>query len=313
MIIHFNPFVFPGVKNPVITVGTFDGVHLGHQKIIERLKSKAAELGGETVVVTFDQHPRMVLAPDDDSVKLINTNERKYERLRSAGIQHLVILPFTKEFSQLPWQTFIKEIIVDRLGAAWLVIGYDHRFGHDREGSKADMTEMGRQYQFGVEEVDEFIMDGLPVSSTRIRQALVIGNVTEANRLLGYEYSITGKVVHGNRIGHQLGFPTANLEVEDKYKLIAANGVYASRVEYHGRSFLGMSNIGVRPTINDSKFAVEVNIFDFDNEIYGESLTVSFVERVRNELRFDSLQQLSDQLKRDKVNIRNLLVSNNDK
>jgi riboflavin kinase/FMN adenylyltransferase len=291
-------------------VGTFDGVHLGHQQIIARLNKVAAEKGGESVVVTFEPHPRMVLTPHDKAVRLINIAKRKYERLENAGVQHLIVLPFTLEFSRTPWQVFIKEVIVDQIHAAHLVIGYDHRFGAHRQGSHDSMLEMAQLYGFGVEEVDELLIDGIEVSSTRIRQALNGGLIREANRLLGYEYSITGLVVHGNRIGHQLGFPTANIETDDKFKLIAANGVYASRVEWQGRFYEGMSNIGIRPTINDLRFAVEVNIFDFDQDIYGECLTVYFVDRIRDEIKFASLQELSAQLTTDKQHIKKLLKEN---
>jgi len=260
-------------------------------------------------VVTFDNHPRLVLHPDDDSIRLININSRKFERLAAAGIDHLVVLPFTVEFSKIPWDVFIRDTIIGQIGAKHLVIGYDHRFGNNREGSREKMLAMAVQYGFSVEEVDELIVDGDEVSSTRIRKALNIGDIREANRLLGYEYSITGKVIRGNRIGHQLGFPTANIETDDRFKLIAANGVYASRVEWNGRLYNGMSNIGIRPTINDNNFAVEVNIFGFDHEIYDECLTVYFVDRLRDEIRFNSLEELKQQIKTDGASVRRLLAS----
>ena len=307
MKIYYSTQGFRGVKCPVVTVGTFDGVHLGHQQIIGRLKEVAAEKCGETVVVTFEPHPRMVLTPDDKAVRLINTPARKYERLENAGVEHLIVLPFTIAFSHTPWQDFIRDVIVGQLKASYLVVGYDHRFGAGRTGSHDSLQEMSGIYGFGVEEVEEFLVDGIEVSSTRIRKALYRGDIGEANRLLGYEYSITGRVVHGNRIGHQLGFPTANIEADDKFKLIAANGVYASRVEWGGKMYHGMSNIGVRPTISDSKFAVEVNIFDFDEEIYDESLTVYFVARIRDEVKFSGLPELKIQLATDKEKVIKML------
>lgn len=311
MKIHYSLSPAVSFTRPVVTVGTFDGVHLGHQKIISRLKRIAAQTNGESVVVTFDNHPRLVLHPDDDTIRLININSRKFERLAAAGIDHLVVIPFTIEFSQTPWFDFIRDFIVGKLKTANLVIGYDHRFGNNREGSREKMQELSLKYGFHVEEVDEFLVDGLEVSSTRIRKALGDGNIIEANRLLGYEYSITGKVVRGNRIGHQLGFPTANIEADDRYKLIAANGVYASRVEWNGTLYGGMSNIGIRPTINDSRFAVEVNIFDFSQEIYEEYLTVYFVERLRDEIRFNSLEELKAQIRSDELAIRRVLQEHN--
>ena len=302
MIIHYNPFVFPGVKNPVITVGTFDGVHLGHQKIIERLKAKAAELDGETVVVTFDQHPRMVLAPDDDSVKLINTNERKFERLRSSGIQHLVILPFTLEFSRLPWQTFIKDIIVDRLGAAWLVIGYDHRFGSNREGNIETLKQLSEIYNFNVEEIPAQEINQLNVSSTRIRKAIDEGDIKTANEFLGYRFFISGTVVKGKQLGRTIGYPTANIFIEDKDKLTPKIGVYAVNVEVKGNTHKGMLNIGTNPTTDlDNTIKIEVNIFDFDKDIYGEKIKVEFVKRIRNEEKFANLDELKQALANDKI------------
>lgn len=307
MKIHQHLHTLPVFHNPVVTVGTFDGVHLGHQKIISRLKEIAARCQGESVVVTFDNHPRLVLHPDDDTIRLININQRKFERLAAAGIDHLVVLPFTPEFARTPWDEFIRHTIAETLKTKVLVVGYDHRFGNNREGSREKLLRLALEYHFSVEEVDELLVDGLEVSSTRIRKALNAGGITEANRLLGYEYSITGRVVRGNRIGHQIGFPTANIQTDDRYKLIAANGVYASRVEWNGQLYGGMSNIGIRPTINDNKFAVEVNIFDFNEEIYDECLTVYFVGRLRDEIRFASLGDLKQQIADDENKIRQML------
>lgn len=307
MKIHQHLHTLPVFHNPVVTVGTFDGVHLGHQKIISRLKEIAAHCQGESVVVTFDNHPRLVLHPDDTSIRLININQRKFERLAAAGIDHLVVLPFTPEFARTPWDEFIRHTIAETLKTKVLVVGYDHRFGNNREGSREKLLRLALEFNFSVEEVDQLLVDGLEVSSTRIRKALNAGQIADANRLLGYEYSITGRVVRGNRIGHQIGFPTANIETDDRYKLIAANGVYASRVEWDGKLYGGMSNIGIRPTINDNKFAVEVNIFDFNQEIYDECLTVYFVGRLRDEIRFASLEELKRQIASDEDKIKQML------
>lgn len=312
MKIHRQIDTLPAFSYPVVTVGTFDGVHLGHRRIIGRLTEIAAARGGESIVVTFEPHPRMVLAQYGTAVKLINTAHRKYELIAGLGVDHLIILPFTREFSKTPWETFIRAFIVSTLKTSCLVIGYDHRFGHGRQGDHDKLLHLAHETGFCVEEVHPLLADGMEVSSTRIRNALHEGNIRQANSLLGYPYSITGKVVHGNRIGHRLGFPTANIEAEDKYKLIAANGVYAARVLYNGHLYDGMGNIGVRPTINRHSFAIEVNLFDFDAEIYGEILTVFFYDRLRDEVRFDNLEQLKNQLQKDKEITKKVLAATAD-
>ncbi|MDO9510741.1 MAG: bifunctional riboflavin kinase/FAD synthetase [Bacteroidales bacterium] len=300
---------FSHITNPVVTIGTFDGVHRGHQAIIKRLNELATETLGESVVVTFEPHPRQVLSPADHSIKLINTHQKKAERLKAAGVQHLIIIPFNREFAKTPWQEFMQNFIIQKLHAKLLVIGYDHKFGKDRKGNISNLNELGKHYGIRVEEVSERFEGDTGISSTRIRKALMRGDVCLANQLLGYEYSITGDIVRGNRIGHTLGFPTANLSLADEYKLIAANGVYASRVEWRGKKWLGMSNIGLRPTISDSKFTVEVNIFDFDRDIYDESLTVSFIKRIRDEVKFESLDALRHQLQLDEIQTRKILTN----
>ena len=300
MKIHRDLEQLPEFRNPVVTVGTFDGVHQGHRRILERMREIAARTGGETVVVTFEPHPRMVLAPYGTPVRLINIPRRKYQILESLGIDHVVIINFTPEFARTPWEVFIRDFLSGRLKVKCLVVGYDHRFGQGREGDHEKLMLMAGELHFCVEEIPPFYLDGHEVSSTRIRNALHAGNIRLANFLLGYEYSITGTVVHGNRIGHRLGFPTANIETDDKYKLIAANGVYVARAEYQGRIYGGMCNIGNRPTISSNSFAVEVHIFGFDQEIYGETLTIYFVDRLRNETRFDSLDALKAQLEEDR-------------
>jgi riboflavin kinase/FMN adenylyltransferase len=264
------------------------------------MREIATRTDGETVVVTFEPHPRMVLAPYGTPVRLINIPHRKYQILESLGIDHVVVLNFTLSFAQIPWEAFVKEFLSQKIKVKCLVVGYDHRFGQGREGDHEKLMRIARDFNFCVEEIPPFYLDGHEVSSTRIRQALHSGNIRLANFLLGYEYSITGKVVHGNRIGHKLSFPTANIEADDKYKLIAANGVYVARAEYQGRIYGGMCNIGNRPTIEKSSFAVEIHIFDFNREIYGENLTIYFVDRLRNEVRFESMEALKAQLVEDK-------------
>lgn len=291
----------PEFRDPVVTVGTFDGVHLGHRRILERMREIASSTGGETIVVTFEPHPRMVLAPYGTPIKLINIPQRKYQILESLGIDHVVVIHFTAEFAATSWETFVRNFLHHKLKVKYLVVGYDHRFGQGREGDQEKLLEIATDLNFCVEEIPPFYIDGHEVSSTRIRQALHAGNIRLANFLLGYEYSITGKVVRGNRIGHKLGFPTANIDTDNKYKLIAANGVYVARVEYQGCIYGGMCNIGYRPTLNDNTFAVEVHIFNFNKEIYNEILTIYFVDRLRNESRFENLEALKAQLEIDRT------------
>lgn len=298
---------FQDVKNPIVTIGTFDGVHLGHQKIIEKMKMDAEKYQGETVVITFYPHPRIVLHADSQNLKFINTQERKIKLLEKSGIDHLIIIEFTREFSRLNSATFIKDYLVDKIKTRKLIIGYDHHFGKNRLGDFSTLYDLGYRYGFEVEKIAAQNVENLAISSTKIRRALNEGKIRTANILLGYTYSITGKVVYGNKIGRTIGFPTANIELDDEYKLITANGVYACRVEYDGKMYEGMGNIGVRPTVNHSNLTIEVNIFDFDKEIYGESITIFFVDRIRDEIKFENLAGLREQLIRDKVNVLGLL------
>ncbi len=298
---------FIGVKNPIVTIGTFDGVHLGHRKIIELMKAAAEKLDGETVVITFYPHPRIVLHADSKNLKFINTQKRKIELLENAGVDHLIIINFTKEFSRLNSAVFIKEYLVDKIKTKKLIIGYDHHFGKNRLGDFSTLYDLGYKYGFEVEKLAAQNVENVAISSTKIRRALNEGKIKVANTLLGYEYSITGIVVSGQKIGRTIGFPTANIDLEDEYKLVTANGVYACRVEYEGKIYLGMGNIGLRPTVNHSDLTIEVNIFDFDKEIYGESITIFFVDRIRDEVKFENLEGLRAQLQKDKNTVTAIL------
>ena len=271
------------VKTPVVTTGTFDGVHLGHQRIIQHLKEVAQKENGETVLLTFHPHPRLVLFPDQP-LSLLNTQSEKEMLLAKAGIDHLVVQPFTKEFSQLTSIEFIRNVLVSRIGTKKLVIGYDHHFGHNREGSFEHLKEFGPVYGFTVEEISAQDVDNVNVSSTRIRHALNSGNVATANTYLGYQYFLSGKVVKGKQLGRTLGYPTANIEVEDRNKLIPADGIYAVKVGYDNDIFQGMLSIGMNPTVNGTSRTIEVNIFNFDKDVYGETLTIYFHNRIREEL-----------------------------
>ncbi|MBP6977010.1 MAG: bifunctional riboflavin kinase/FAD synthetase [Bacteroidales bacterium] len=296
-----------GIDFPVVTVGTFDGVHLGHQKIIDRLKEVARERGGETVVITFEPHPRSVVHPDSWNLKLINSPAKKTELLERTGIDHLVILPFTPEFASMTSYEFIRNILLDGINMKWIVVGFDHHFGKDRLGNHHSLRDFGQSLGFGVEEVAPMYIDGVAVSSSKIRNALNEGDIRKANRYLGYTYSIQGKVIPGYQVGRKIGFPTANIEVDDALKLITANGVYACRIQWKGREFDGMGNIGNRPTLNRNDHTVEVNIFDFDHEIYGDFLIIGWIDRIRNEIRFPDLEALRAQLEKDKDAAKNIL------
>ncbi len=294
---HINEF--RPVKNPVVTTGTFDGVHLGHQKIIQRLKETAARIGGESVLLTFFPHPRMVLFPDHRQV-LLNTLGEKTELLAKAGIGHLIIHPFTREFSMLSSNEFIGNVLVEKLGTKKLVIGYDHHFGKNREGSFGHLQEFGPVYGFEVEEIPAREIDHVSVSSTRIRNALQTGDVKTAAAFLGYNYMLSGMVVKGRQLGRTIGFPTANLRVNDAYKLVPADGVYAVWVKRGNAVHKGMMSIGMNPTVDGKERTIEVNLLDFDADIYGETLTLEFVQRLRNEEKFDGLEALKVQLAKDR-------------
>lgn len=284
----------------VVTSGTFDGVHLGHQKILARLREIARQNKGETVVITFWPHPRMVLYPEDESLKLLNTFEEKAALLKEQGIDHLLRIPFTKEFSQLTSEQFIRQVLVDTIGTRKLVIGYDHHFGRNREGSFEQLKENGPRYGFEVEEIPRQEVDHIAVSSTKIRKALEEGDVETANLLLGRPYSITGRVIAGNKLGRTLGFPTANIEIDSRYKLVPMDGIYAVTVQHEHAQYQGMLYIGKRPVLNGTSRNIEVNIFNFDRSIYGESLTIYFQGYVRADQNFGSLDELKHQLALDR-------------
>jgi len=307
---------FKNVENPVVTTGTFDGVHLGHRTILNRLKEIAARNKGETVLLTFFPHPRMVLYPDDNDLKLLNTQNEKIKLLENAGIDHFIIIPFTKEFSRLTAVEFVRDILVNKIGVKKLVIGYNHHFGRNREGTLEQLKEYAPAYGFEIEEIPAQEVDNVNISSTKIRDALLDGDIQTANLYLGYDYFLSGNVIKGRQVGQTLGFPTANIEVEETYKLIPADGVYAVKVELdreihkglphkEERLYRGMLNIGVRPTLHkegdgERKKSIEINIFDFDDDIYDQRLTVYFKARIRDEKKFDDLEALKKQLLIDK-------------
>lgn len=307
MKIYSNISEFTGVDRPIITTGTFDGVHFGHRKIIDRLTKIADFNEGESVILTFSPHPRMVLFPDDHGLQLINTIDEKIELLQKAGVQHLIIHPFTVEFSRMTSIQFVRDILVSQFNTHKLVIGYDHHFGRNREGSFEHLKEYSPLYGFEVEEIPVQLLDDVGVSSTKIRNALLLGKVDLANDYLGYQYPISGHVVNGKQIGRKIGFPTANLLVEDSTKLIPKEGVYSVDVLIENVKHQAMMNIGYSPTVGASSHShrLEVHVFDFDQDIYGQNIKVFFKKRIRDEIRFESLELLKEQLVKDKDQILN--------
>lgn len=308
---HIDEFV--KINNAVVTIGTFDGVHFGHQKIISRLQEIAQQKNGETVILTFFPHPRMILHPEDKEIKLITTMQEKAERLEKLGIDHLIITPFTRDFSNLTPQEYIRNVLVDKIGTKHIVIGYDHRFGKDREGGLEQLQKFAKDFDFEVDEIPEQDINDVAVSSTKIRNAILCGDVKTANDFLGYPFHLTGKVIKGDQIGRSLGYATANLFVEEIYKLIPADGIYAVNVQIHqfndkSKTFNGMAYIGHRPTINGMTHNIEVNIFDFNEDIYGSTIRINFLDYVRSDKKFDSLDELKVQLAKDEKAVRAILV-----
>lgn len=284
----------------VVTSGTFDGVHIGHQKILLRLNEIAQKNNGETVVISFWPHPRLILKPEEPFMKLLNTFEEKAELLRQQGINHLIRIPFTKEFSRISSQEFITKILVDTIGTKKLVIGYDHRFGKNREGSFEQLKINAPAYGFEVEEIPRQEVEHVGVSSTRIRKALAEGDIENANHFLGRPYSLSGRVIKGDKLGRVLGFPTANIDLDSHDKLIPAEGIYVATVLHEKASYGGMLYIGNRPTVNGTGRSIEVNIFEFDKDIYGETLEISFLKLLRTDSKFKDLESLKIQLQLDK-------------
>lgn len=302
MSVFYNISELSQVTNSIVTIGTFDGVHLGHQKIIKRLVELKQKQGGEIVLFTFDPHPRKILFPEQKDLKLITTTEEKCDILKQFGVDHVLVYPFTKEFSKMQAQDYISNIIARGLKTKTLVIGYDHRFGSNREGNIETLKELSKVYNFLVEEIPAQEINQLNVSSTRIRKAIEAGEIQTANDFLGYTFFITGKVVKGKQLGRTIGYPTANVLIEDNDKLIPKIGVYAVNVISNNLSYKGMLNIGTNPTTDaDNRVKIEVNIFDFDKDIYGETLKVEFVKWIRNEEKFANLDELKQALANDKI------------
>lgn len=301
---------FKPLDKAVVTVGTFDGVHKGHQVLLDRIKSIARDDGGESVMLTFFPHPRLVLFPDDNDLRLLTTLEEKIDLLERSGIDHLIIHPFTVEFSRTTVPEYVRDILVKGIGVRKLVIGYDHHFGRNREGSLENLQAVAPNYGFEVEEIPARMIDDVNVSSTKIRNALTEGDVARANGFLGYPYTLSGKVVKGNEIGRSMGFPTANVEPSDPVKLIPGNGVYAVKVHFEDRIYHGMANIGKRPTVvkNPAQRVIEVHIFGFSSDLYGKNLRLTFHGRIRDEVKFEDTGALKTQIEKDAAAARQILV-----
>ncbi len=318
MQVHNDIHNLPILKNPAVTIGTFDGVHTGHLQIINQLKKEAKENNGESVIITFHPHPKMVindLLPSHAQlqIKLLNTLSEKIELLSRQNIDHLVIVPFTLEFSNQSAEEYLYDFLVSKFHPQTIIIGYDHRFGKGRKGDYKLMEAYQEKYHYKVKEIPEHVLHHITISSTKIRHALHDGDLNTANEFLGYEYFFEGKIVEGNKLGRTLGFPTANIEITDENKLVPGNGIYAVSLslgeENKNESLFisssnhnGMMSIGVRPTIGGNNVVVEVNIFDFDKNIYNQMIRVYIKKYLREEVKFNNLEELKEQMKKDKIN-----------
>ncbi len=323
MKVHRDIDALPVFRNAVVTIGTFDGVHMGHRQVIEKLKQEAKAVNGETVIITFHPHPRKVVSSTILGIRLINTLEEKIELLEQLGIDHTVVVPFTDAFANQPASEYIQNFLIDKFHPHTIIIGYDHHFGRDRLGDYHLLEKEAGKYNYQLKEIPKHILENISISSTNIREAILHGDIATADKLLGYEFFFTGTVVHGDKLGRQLGYPTANLRVEDPEKIVPGNGIYAVYAEVvnselsmvnkktppgtdslltidHSR-YKGMMSIGFRPTVDGKKRVIEVNIFDFDKEIYDQSLKVYVKKYLREEIKFDGLEALVKQIDNDKL------------
>lgn len=300
MVVYYGIDAFKPLKDVVVTQGTFDGVHLGHQKILRTLVTEAEKDNSESVVLTFFPHPRMVLFPDDPQVKLIDTMDEKIRLLNQFGVKHLVIQEFNHELSRLSAFEFVRNELVTKLGMKKLIVGYDHRFGRNREGDFGQLSEWATIFGFELLEISRLDVEESAVSSTKVRNAIINGDLKTVKGLLGRNYSISGQVVHGKQLGRQIGFPTANIEVKENYKLLPLDGVYAAIVTIDGNKHYGMLNIGLRPTFDEDKRSIEINVFEFDENLYNKVLNIELVERIREEKKFEGIEKLKEQLQLDK-------------
>lgn len=329
MQVHYDIDHLPIFNNAVITIGTFDGVHMGHRQIIEKLKREAKSINGETVIVTFHPHPRKVVSSTILGIRLINTMEEKIGLLENLGIDHLVVVPFTDAFANQQAEDYVEHFLVNKFRPHTIIIGYDHRFGKDRKGDYLLLEKLAPVFNYQLKEIPKHVLNEISISSTKIREALLEGKIEIADKLLGYEFFFSGTVVHGDKLGRKLGYPTANLKINDEEKIIPGDGIYAVYAEIdsrrpefggtpektnsstdkpphlllaiHHSRLKGMMSIGFRPTVDGKKRVAEVNLFDFDKEIYGQTIRVYVKKYLRKEVRFDSLDELVKQMDKDKI------------
>lgn len=290
---------FKSTKKTILTLGTFDGVHIGHKKILEKVTQNIENGKYESLVLTFFPHPRMVLQ-EQSEIKLLNTISEKVDLLEKIGIENLIIHPFDESFSKLTAQDFVKTVLIDKLHIHKIIIGYDHRFGRNRTANIDDLIAFGKQYDFEVEQISVQEIDDVSISSTKIRKALMEGNMTLANEYLGYDYVLTGTIFKGKQLGQTIGFPTANLKIEENYKLIPRNGVYVVKSTIDKKTVFGMMNIGFNPTVAGENLSVEIHYFDFNANLYNKEIKVSLLKYLRPEQKFGSVNLLKEQLKKDK-------------
>ncbi len=305
VITDLNLFTKP--LHAIVTQGTFDGVHAGHRQILSNIVALAKEKGGQSVLVTFDPHPRQILFKDENSIRLLTPLYEKIKIFEAIGLDYLIVLPFDETFSKITALNFVRDILVEKIGVNTIVVGHDHRFGQNREGTFSDLKEFSEIFGFEVIEIEAHDINEAVVSSTKIRNSLLAGDIHTANLYLARRYSVEGKVVHGKKLGSTLGFPTANIEVSDKAKLIPANGIYAAYATVLNHTYPAMLSIGHNPTIADASWSFEVHIFNFDSNIYGQTLKVDFEARLRDEVKFDSIDDLIIQLKKDEILAKSIL------
>jgi riboflavin kinase/FMN adenylyltransferase len=308
VVTNLDLFIKP--ENAIVTQGTFDGVHAGHRQILGNIVQLAKQQNGKSILVTFNPHPRKVLFDDESTIKLLSTLKEKVALFTEIGLDYLIILPFDETLSKMSAVNFVRDILVEKIGVQTMVVGHDHRFGRNREGSFDDLKEYADIYGFEVKEIAAHDINEAVVSSTKIRTSLRNGDIATASLFLERNYSITGKVVHGKKLGKEIGYPTANIEVDDIDKLIPANGIYAVNVQYLDTIYDGMLSIGNNPTIENAKWSIEVNIFEFNKTIYGDELTIYFIARMRDEVKFNDLNDLKLQLKTDESEARGILRKN---
>ncbi|MEO6165877.1 MAG: bifunctional riboflavin kinase/FAD synthetase [Chitinophagales bacterium] len=309
MQVHKNAGSLPSFKNAVITVGTFDGVHRGHQHLIQRIKKLAAEISGESVLITFDPHPRTIVFPEDHSVRILSTLDEKIELLEQLQVDHLVVAPFTREFSLLTARDYVDHFLAGKFHPAIIAIGYNHQFGHHRDGNIELLRKLSGNYGFRVEEITKQLVDDIEVSSTRIRIALQEGDVKTAAHLLGHPYSLQGMVVKGNQLGRKFGYPTANIALADPLKLVPSDGVYVIQAQAGDRLLNGVASIGFRPTINGRHRTIEAYLFDFDGDLYDQQLKIEFIEWLRPELKFETVDLMILEIDKDVVRAKEILAA----